>query len=335
MIRFKRFSSRPADWDSIIRQFAAKTIFHESAWHDHLQSIHPDGKMVYYEIMDAKRRVGLYCAQRVRRMLVPIHGSPLGGTGTNFMGPLIGDGVDPAEVLRALTRLFGPFTFLHVELANPTLSPEVMRSAGFNVQEGVTHLCRIPDSTEQAWATLRSEARNRIRKSEKLGVVVERVSDPAIVDHFHEQFGEVYGKQGMVRPFGRERTQSLWAHLNPTGRLLPLWARHEGEVLAVGLFPFDERCIYFWGATSWLRFQHLSPNEALHWGVIKFAAENGIPLYNMCGGMSQFKNKFGGEDVQNNTYFKSAIPLLSRARELYRDRHFQRLRKAPAVAESA
>lgn len=332
-LRFERLPGRPADWDRAIRAYEAKTLFHESAWLDHVLDIHPEGRIDYYAITAKGRTVGLHCGLRVRRMLIPIHGSPLGGTGTNFMGPMVEPGVDQREVVRALVRLFGPRHFLHLELSNPALDRDVMLAAGFQAEDNVTHLCPLPGDVDAAFATLRSEARNRVRKAEKEGVIVEPTDDPSIVDHFYEQFGEVYGKQGMVRPFGIERPRSLFERLRPAGRLLPLWARRDGEVLAAGLFPYDERCIYFWGAASWLRVQKFSPNEALHWGVIKFAAEQGIPLYNMCGGTSQFKNKFGGADVPYVTYHKSGLPGLQTARRLYRERHWRSLKQQHASTQ--
>jgi lipid II:glycine glycyltransferase (peptidoglycan interpeptide bridge formation enzyme) len=172
-----------------------------------------------------------------------------------------------------------------------------MEKAGFTVEDGVTHLCPLPGDSDAAFASLTSEARNRVRKAQKSGVVVEQTDDPAVVGHFFEQFQEVYGKQGMTVPWGEERPRSLFNHLQPASRLFSVWARLDGEVLAAGLFPYDERCIYFWGAASWLRHHRLCPNEALQWAVIDFAARKGIPAYNMCGGTSQFKNKFGGADV--------------------------------------
>jgi hypothetical protein len=330
MIRFHPLSQRPADWDTQIRRFDTKTLFHESAWLDHVQSIHPDGRIAYFEIRDGRERIGYHCALRIKRMMVPIHGSPLGGTGTNYMGPIVDTDTDQRRLIEGLSMLFGPRHFLHLELSHYWLEQEVMEAAGFQVQESVTHLCRLPDTEEAAWASLRGEARNRVRRAEKNGLIVERADDPAIVDHFFEQFQEVYGKQGMVTPFGRERPQSLYDHLLPAGRLLPLWVRKDGEILATGLFPYDERCIYFWGAASWLRHQHLCPNELLHWEVIRFAVQQGIPAYNMCGGTSQFKNKFGGEDVPYNTYHKSALPFLQTARRWYQANHYRSLRRAAA-----
>jgi hypothetical protein len=333
MIRFELLQGRPPDWDDVIRRYHTKTLFHEGAWLDHIQTIHPQGRIVYYEIRDDSGRLGFHCALRITRMMIPIHGSPLGGTGTNFMGPLVNEDVDQEELIHALLRLFGPRHFLHLELSNPWLNRSVMEKAGFEVQETVTHICRLPGDVDAAFASLSTEARNRVRKAKKNGVVVERTDDPEVVTHFFAQFREVYGKQGLVTPFGESRPRSLFDHLMPAGRLLSIWARRGEEILAAGLFPYDDRSIFFWGAASWLRHHRLCPNEALQWGVIQFAAENRIPLYNMCGGTSQFKNKFGGEDVPYLTYHKSALPLLKTARRLYRERHFRNLRNSAGGGE--
>lgn len=336
MIRFQQLPGRPADWDARIRGYHSKTLFHESAWLDHVLDIHPGGRIVYFELLDGGDRVGYHCALRITKMLLPIHGSPLGGTGTNFMGPVVNRGVDQRRLLRGLKALFGPRHFVHVELSNPWLDAEVMAEEGFRAHAGVTHLLPLPADEEQAWMAMRSEARNRVRKAEKNGVAVEHADDPAVADDFYEQFVEVYGKQGMATPWGPERPRSLFRRLHPAGRLLPLRVVRDGEVLAAGLFPYDERCIYFWGAASWLRHQALCPNELLHWEVIRFAVRNGIGAYNMCGGRSQFKNKFGGEDVPYVTWYKSALPLLEAARRMYRARHFRRLKdSAPAPAPAA
>ena len=331
MIRFEQLPGRPAAWDHLIQRYSTKTLFHESAWLDHVQTIHPQGEIVYYEILDDRTRLGFYCGLRITRLMIPIQGSPLGGTGTNFMGPLVNDDVDQKEIVQALLRLFGPRHFLHLELSNPWFRREVMEEAGFDVHSGVTHVCQLPADVDAAFSSISTEARNRVRKAKKNGVVVERTDDPAVVEHFFEQFREVYGKQGMITPFDESRPRSLFDHLMPAKRLLSIWARRDDEVLAAGLFPYDERAIYFWGAASWLRHHHLCPNEALQWGVIQFAVETGIPLYNMCGGTSQFKNKFGGEDVPYLTYHKSGLPLLKTGRRMYRDWHFRSLKKAVAV----
>jgi hypothetical protein len=327
MYSFCQLPGRPRDWDALIANYDTKTLFHEAAWLDHIQDIHPSGRIEYFEIQDGTERIGLYCAQRITKMGLPIHGSPLGGTGTNFMGPLTDRHVDQRALIEGLLSLAGPRRFLHLELSNFSLDRSVLEAAGFQVHRSVTHLVPIGPNEDIAWEALRSEARNRIRKAERNGLIVDSSADPRIVREFFDQFTEVYAKQGKVTPFGIDRVQSLYGHLASAGRLLVLAVRHNDKVAACGFFPFDERCIYFWGAASWLAQQKFYPNELLHWHVIKFAVARGIPAYNMCGGTSQFKNKFGGEDVEYLHFSRSSLPGLQVLRKAYRAYHFRRLKQ--------
>jgi lipid II:glycine glycyltransferase (peptidoglycan interpeptide bridge formation enzyme) len=189
-------------------------------------------------------------------------------------------------------------------------------------------MLELPGNQEDAWSQLKSACRNRIRKAEKNQLVVEIVEDLSLADEYYDQFIEVYGKQGMITPFGPERPRSLMQCLVPAKRILPLRITHQGETVATGLFPFDENSIYFWGAASWLRHHKLCPNELLHWEVIKFAISRNIPRYNMCGGTSQFKDKFGGSDVPFNHYSLSSVPMMKQARNIYRTAHFMKLQAA-------
>jgi hypothetical protein len=327
-IEYEPLRGRPAGWEELIGGYATKTLFHHEAWLDHVLDIHPAGRLDYFRIRDGSATAGYHVGLRIKKGPLPIHGSPLGGTGTNFMGPLVSGDADQEAVVRGLVRLAGVRRFLHLEVSNPWLRRPLMEKLGFGVQHQVTHLVPLPATEDEAWGILKSTARNRIRKAQKQGIIVEEASDEGIVDEFFDQFTEVYGKQRMVTPFGPERPRSLWRRLSPAGRLLAIRIREGDTVLATGLFPFDERCIYFWGAASWLRHQHLNPNELLHWEVIRFAVRKGIPAYNMCGGASQFKDKFGGEDVPYDTFFRSFVPGLARLREWYRRRHYSALRKA-------
>lgn len=330
-VTFRRLPGRPADWNERIAGYPAKTLFHETSWLDHVEDIHPSGRHEFFELYSGGEVVGVHCGFRLTKLGLPIHGSPLGGTGTNFQGPLVRDGIDQAEVIRSLLRLSGLRQFLHVELANDRLDPQVMTAAGFTVHSGVTHVIPLEGGEEAVWGRLKSTCRNRVRKAQQNGLITEVASDPAIALEFYDQFVEIYGKQGMVTPFGPERAVSLFRHLQPAGRLLALRVRHGEEVVAAGLFPFDEHAIYFWGAGSWLRHQHLCPNELIQWEVMRQAVALGIPLYNMCGGNSQFKDKFGGADVPYLHYSRSSVAGLGLARRLYRRWHFYRL-KAKATS---
>ena len=316
----------PAGWDSLIEDCRGKTVFHELAWHRHVLSIHPGGRFEYFEILQDQSCIGYFCGLGLWKGPFRVMGSPLPGTGTNYMGPVFKGDADDAEALRAILRHYRRRFTAHVEMASDTVTAESFLAAGFSRHPGVTHFCPLPETEEEGFAALRSTCRNRIRKAEHNELVAEVTDDPSIVEHFYAQYREVYGNQGLALPFGIDRPRSLFKELLPAGRLLPVWVKHGDKVIASGLFPFDRSCIYFWGAVSWAEHRHLSPNELLHWKVMQEAIRRGIPGYNMCGGRSQFKDKFGGSDIPYNHFSKSFLPLLGHARRLYKKAHHKLLR---------
>jgi Acetyltransferase (GNAT) domain len=330
-----RLPGRPADWDALIQRYEDKTLFHESCWLDHVLDIHPGSRIDYFVVRDGGADVGYFCAQRVRKFAVPVYGSPLPGTGTNYMGPVVRRGVDERRLIQAILQACWRNGVAHLELSVARLDEAMARASGLAVDRGVTHLVPLPSSEDAAWAAMKSTARNRVKKAERAGLIGEITNEPAVVDHFYQELGEVFGKQGMARPYTIERPRSLFRRLMPAGRLLAVWVKHREEVIAAGLFPHDERCIYFWGGGSWLASQHLCPNELLHWTVIRRAVELGIPMYNMCGGESRFKDKFGGSDVPYHLYSRSLLPLLSSARRAYRRLHWWGLRVRGSLRDAA
>jgi hypothetical protein len=321
-----KYQRRPQNWNELIKGFDTKTLFHETFWHDHILSIHSDSRIEYFWIEDNNVIVGYFCGMVIRKLFLKIMGSPLGGTGTNYMGPIVNKDIDQQDLISSIERMCKRERITHFEISNDFLNSEVMERLGFNKHPSVTHKLEIAETEEEAFKRLLSVCRNRIRKAKKNNLLAEIATDPSIVGHFFEQFKEVYGKQDMVTPFGESRVKSLYDSLVKKKTLLPIWVKMGDKVIATGLFPYDERAIYFWGGTSWLQFQKFCPNEMLHWTVIKFAIKNRIREYNMCGGGSQFKNKFGGADVEYITYSKSYLPLLKYLREIYNQMHFFQLK---------
>ena len=277
-------------------------------------------------IRDGPEVVGYFCGIVVWKGPLRIMGSPLPGTGTNYMGPVFISEADHVAALRAVLAYCRRQLIAHVELASDSLADETFLAAGLQRHRGVTHFCPLPDTEEAGFASLKSTARNRVRKSEASGLVAEVTEDPSIVEHFYAQYCEVYGNQELAMPFGIDRPRSLFDELQPVGSLLAIWVKYGDEVTASGLFPFDRNCIYFWGAVSWEKHRAMSPNELLHWTVMREAIRRSINAYNMCGGTSQFKNKFGGADIPYHHYSKSFLPLLGKARNGYKKLHHRLLR---------
>lgn len=294
-----------AGWDAAIRGYATKGLFHESAWLRFLERSQR-AELHAIRLRGARGAVlGYVCAAAVRKGPFRLLGSPLQGWTTNFMGPLVDD-VDGPSLLATLDRWCRALRADYIELCHPALPPALMRGAGWELDADITFLVTVDDE-RRMWDRLTSECRNRIRRGVKHGLRVERTTDPGFVGQYHQQLQDVFLRQGRVPTYGEARVRALWDSLMPAGRLLALRVLHGDRVVATGVFPHDERAIYFWGGASWTSAYPLCPNELLHWHAMLFALERGIPTYNMSGGGS-FKPKFGGRQVAVERWFKASSP---------------------------
>ena len=294
------------DWDAITRRYGTKYLFHETSWLRFLQQSQRARLLGFKLLHGDGALAGYFCAGAVRKGPFRLLGSPLQGWTTNFMGPLVND-VDPHSLLNTLDRICRDLGVDYFELSNPGLPSSIMRQAGYELDADTTFLVTI-DTESHMWARLKSECRNRIRRGLKNGLRVERTTDPAFVGEYYAQLRDVFLRQRRVPTYNQDRVRSLWECLMPAGKLLALRVCKEDTVVATGLFPHDERGIYFWGGASWTSAYSLYPNELLHWNAMLFALERGIPVYNMCGGGS-FKPKFGGFPFATERWFKALSPL--------------------------
>ncbi len=311
---------RPNKWDRDIQGFATKTLFHESAWLDFVQTIHPRGQLEYFEIRQGRAAAGYFCAVRVNKVMsfLQVYGSPLPEAGL-YMGPLVSGGVAQAELVQALVRVCRLKRIASLELANDWLDPQLMRRLGFKVSPNVTHICPLARDEASAWAALKGTCRTRIRKARKSGLEAEITDDSAIVDAFYSYLTLVLRRKGRWPQYGIERPRSLMACLSPADRLFSVRVKYQGRVIGVAFYPHDDRSMYYWDGASDPAHLELCPNELLHWTAMREAIRRGIPLFNIGGGPlpSRFTRKFGGEDVPYHSYRRNFVPFLETARNLY------------------
>jgi len=301
------------DWDDVIRGYRSKHLFHESAWLRFLATSQR-AKIGALRLRRQDGSVGgFFCFGRVHKGPFRLLGAPLQGWTTTFMGPVVSD-LDTPAVLRVVEEYCRAQGIDYVEMASPALAPEAMEAAGYELDASSSFVVTIDDEAKM-WSRLDGKAcRYAIRKATKNGLKVERTTDPIFVAEYYTQLREVFGRQGLTPTYDRRRVETLWDALMTAGRLLALRVWAGSEVVATGLFPYDERVMYFWGGASRVAAYHLYPNELLQWHAMLFALEMGIPTYHMGGG-GTFKEKFGGENVVIARWFKtrSAWAALGRA----------------------
>jgi hypothetical protein len=226
--------------------------------------------------------------------------------------------VDQSEFVRCLVRLCRANRIAHLEISNDWLDESVMRRMGFRVSADVMHVCPLDGGDSGVWARMKGVCRTRIRKAEHSGLRAEMTEDPAIVDVFYSQFTSVLKRRRVAVPYSLATLRSLFRHLVPADRLFAIQVKHQDRVVATGLYPHDERALYYLDSGYDPAYMHLASNELLHWTAIKLAVARGIPMFRIASGRSsRFTQKFGGTVAPYLIYRQSFVPLVETARAAY------------------
>jgi lipid II:glycine glycyltransferase (peptidoglycan interpeptide bridge formation enzyme) len=156
---------------------------------------------------------------------------------------------------------------------------------------------------------LHPKARKAVRKAAEFGLTVHPASE-GFTEELYDGYREVLARKNLFPTFQPEWPKRLLELLQPSDRMFALDVRDAGgKSLATGMFPHDERTMYFSFTGSRMAGWKLFPNDLLQWTAMEMAAQRGLKTYNMCG-YGQFKSKFGGElqhrQRWHKTYSRSA-----------------------------
>jgi lipid II:glycine glycyltransferase (peptidoglycan interpeptide bridge formation enzyme) len=224
--------------------------------------------------------------------------------------PTIRDGLVAA--LRALGR--------SERIATVRADPEARPDTGYGaallgppwrdapkVQPPTTRVIDLTIGEEALRAGLRRKHRQYVSKAERSGVTIERfdgatpleVIGPALAD-FNRIYRFTASRAGFVarQPFYYERVWSLFA---PAGRVRLSFAVKDGERNAT-LFHFTcgERAVESYGGMTDAGADSRA-NYLLKWSAISDFVHDGFKVYDMwglaTGGIRQFKEGFGGEEI--------------------------------------
>ena len=304
----------PRAWDEAIEGFDSKCLFHQSSWLDFIEETQ-GAKALRFRITDNGKNQGYFVGLMIRKGPLKIFGSPLPGWTTNYMGPIVNKAFDFEKFLDTLDKTCRLLKIHHIELCSPYLPLDLMRLKGYDVQEKITYIVPLEDE-ELMVKNLDRKCRQNIRKGISRNLVVEECEDMSVIDEYYVQLRDVFARQKLVPTYPIGRVRSLFKILHP-GSIVALQVRHEDKIIATGLFPYDSRCAYIFGAASYREFQGLYPNELLYWTAMTFFAKKGLPQLDMSGDGS-FKPKFGAREVAVYKYAKSYNAAARLGREAYR-----------------
>jgi GNAT acetyltransferase-like protein len=288
-------AEQEARWDDLLLSCSGHHVFHRRAWLDYLAESRGITTRLW-QVSDPEGAVGYFCGGTLKKGPFRILGSPLTGWGTNTLGPVFKRAdADHGAFLAALDELARAERLATIELESTLLSEGALEAAGFEPTAAWTYLVHLDAFDSGAtWRRLSGPCRNRIRRALSEGLRVEATEDPAFVDDYYAQYAAVMRRKGMRPHYPIDYPRALFSHLQKDGSVLALQVKDKANrAVASGLFPYDERGLYFWGAASVHESLDQCPNELLHWTAMQLAAEKGLTTYNMSG-HGRFKKKFGG-----------------------------------------
>lgn len=311
-------------WNEAIAPFDSSLVYHRSEWLAFLQAT-GRGRLLRFRMVDGGRTVGYFPALLVRKGPFRILGSPVSASMSEHMGPVANSDMPVEPFLVALDTLCRSLRVAQAELGSPLLRPEDMRAHGYEVNEWNTLQVALSPDVNAMFAALNGKARNRIRKAQKLGLLVEDVSAAAFPAEHFEAVCEVFARQGLAPPFPRSDYDALFKHLKPADLVFTIQVRHPDtrEVLASGLFPHDARRAYSLSTATSMRGRECYASDLLHWSLISLAGTRGLQYYRMgdnyrpptSGG--RFKDKFSGEAEPVHRYVRHYSALARHARNAY------------------
>jgi hypothetical protein len=273
--------------------FADRTIFQTKPWIE-LIAATQHGIPVVAELCDSGQVIGYFTGLVVRKCGLRILGSPLPGWTTPYIGFNLQPGVPIWQALVALRHFaFHDLGCVHLEITDPHITQWDAYRAGYRTFLQLTYYSDLTPPTEAIFYNLHRSPRRGIQKAESAGVTIEQASDIEFADEYYRQLEDVFAKQGLVPSYDVERVRQLIKHLLPTGNLLLLRARDpEGHCIATCIHEGMGRFAYGNGNGSYRAYQHLCPNQALHWYSLRYWKARGAKAFDWVGG-GDYKQSYG------------------------------------------
>lgn len=316
------------EWDALVAKQPHGTVFHRMVWL-RMVAERRTAQLQALVVHQGEEAVGVFPLFVRRRGLFRIAMSPPPQAATPYLGPLV-----PAQliapVVAALRQRLRTQRISYFEIRfQPEPDAAGRSTPGFEMEKRATFLLDLRPGPDQLWAkSLSSSCRRAIRKATNSGVQIVEGDLEENLDRYFDMAKQVYAKSNRPPSLDRNDYAALAALARSGGGVKVLFAYHEGRLVSGGIFPYDERTIYYLDGASDLTGQDVRPNNLLHWEVIRWACEQGLSSYDMVGAgiesIARFKRGFGPAEIPYMYAYCSLDRVTGAARSIYG-------RLAPAV----
>lgn len=169
-----------------------------------------------------------------------------------------------------------------------------------------TILIDLTIGKEALMANLQSQWRAGVRTAERAGVRIDRARNAEDIAKFYAMCAALSEKKGFALP-GSEALMRVLCSVGPgqDSEAVLFLARYRNQIAAGAIvIRCGSSVHYMWGASD-RSYARQRPGEAVQWGVIEWALEQGCRTYELEGvapetnpGVYEFKRKMGGKEVE-------------------------------------
>ena len=281
-----------------------------------------------------KCKVALVSIDGINQLLIPLFfhkfgyirrvGIPLRGTFTPYLDFVellsgIDDKTKEACLLEIVNRLLkdgAHWIEITCSFENETIYKS-LKKLGFLIDKPSTIILDTHKNEKDLWQGMEGRARNLVRKAEKNELNINFLSnDLKNIEIFYYMLESTFIKSGQKPPHSKAFYTLLIKDLIDSDNLLFISIKKDLDVVAMGLFMYNNNEINFMSGTSTNLGNKFGANNLMHWEVIKFASKKNIKKYNFGGlgisSIDKFKRSFGGNEVSYVRYvwMKAHIYLL-------------------------
>ncbi len=322
-VRLRRLQISWEEWDERVAGFEQRRLFHGAAWLQVLEDIRR-GEAVMLEVLAGGSAIGLWPGLQARMGPFNVLGSPLPGTHTFWMGPLLHEPAPAEELGEAVVAYARDSGIHHIELCSDSLQGEELRAQGWHPDRVETLAVDLRGSEADLWAALGKKCRNSIRRAQKLGVTVACLpTEPAAAGRVYCMLETTFGRQGLKPSVSRSDVETVCRSLQPTEQAQVWLARGpDGLDVAGAVVLVDHQRLYYWIAGSRPEGYDLSAQNLLLWEVLRSGQAQGLCEADLYGpgppGVQRFKLSFGAQPVTYRQWSRSLTPAARAARTVYK-----------------
>lgn len=287
-------------WDAATRAHPACSVFHSAGWARVLHECYGHTPF-YLGEMEGGDASALLPLMEVNSRLTGRRGVSL--PFSDECGALCFDGANASRLLQHALDLGRSRQWKHLEVRGdiPGLAP----AAPWATYLG--HVLELGPDLEALSGGLDSSVRRALRKAEKSGLQATVSETCESVQNYYTLHCLTRRKHGVPpQPFTFFR--NIFEHVIKAGHGFIVEARHEGRIVAAGVFLHHGRAgIYKFGASDPTSL-HLRGNDLVMWEAIKWYAARGYKKFSMGRtaaaneGLRRFKRGFGTRESAIHYY---------------------------------